>query len=110
MINMMIDLYTAIHKTDGKVGAEVRKKIGEGLESRFKKVESTAVYCNATIFDPRFKKIGFSNNSKAQNAVNLAKAEAVKVAHEKDVELEQNDTENDTVPFKDDSDNLWSSF
>merc|ERR1711941_183357 len=94
MINLMIDYYSQPQNQDQKmsenpIAKQLRNSIYEGLKQRFEKVEDTEIYCNATVFDPRFKNLVFSTKQKAAKAVSYAKAEAYEIANESEEILDQ---------------------
>jgi len=111
MISLMIDSYEqAPKRRENPIAKKLRNSILEGLKSRFKDVESTETYSNATIFDPRFKNLVFSSKPVADKAVIEAKAEAVRVANESQEIIDESDVETEPIKFENECDELWGSF
>jgi len=115
LVSMMLKAYApnqVKHKNDSKTAKELRKKILESLKSKFNGIESDPIYTNSSIFDPRFKDLVFATKNDAQVATTVAKAEAVKIAHESEELPDESDNENEinATNYDDETDELWDSF
>lgn len=75
--NSIRDLYKEMNnKTEGLISdlsKSVIQKILSGIEMRFKNLENSSTLLLSTLLDPRFKHIGFSQESVSERAVALAR-------------------------------------
>ena len=112
MISLLYQRYSP-KTNDSPIGKVLRALIYDQLKWYFQEIETENTYCISTILDPRFKNLPtvFSMPGKAQNAVRLAKAEALEVAHENDDNRQDMETEQpiSATATKDD-DEFWGSF
>ena len=82
MISQLLEAYTKNSPGESETAKEVRKLVADGLKKHFNGIDTDPTYTNATIYDPRFKNLVFSTKSKGEQAVKLAKIDAVKIGHE----------------------------
>ena len=99
MVSVMLDSYAANYENESQIAKEARRLIFEGLKDKFSGMDCNQTYTSATIFDPRFKNLVFATKTKAQNAVNQAKADAVSIGHKNSPEpdAEMNKSENTSI-------------
>jgi len=115
MINLLY-LHYSPKTNDSPIGKVFRALIYDGLKHYFAEIENENIFCVSTIYDPRFKNMptAFSAQGKAQQAVRLAKAEALDIAHENDDTSASMETEREqtiSVPSTSKADaDFWESF
>jgi zinc finger BED domain-containing protein 1 (E3 SUMO-protein ligase ZBED1) len=114
-ISKIIPLVNVMNKkvndyyTDKTAPIEIMQMIQslkDSLNHRFKYVEDNELMCQATILDPRFKKYGFSNETKFSCAYETLK---LKVSAVKLNELQSTGNETLTVS-QPTSSNIWEDF
>ena len=118
MTNLLLQAYAAKHG-DSKLSKECKQWILEMVHKQFEGIEASETYAVATLMDPRFKNLAFSN--KPNQAINQAKSIALSIAHDihsKDDKIAEVITEDDidestessNTKVQDEFDNLWSAF
>jgi len=120
-LSKVLPVYSVLHDAYSNVASETknegkyRKLLLDGLKSQFKDIDNQEVYTNATVFDPRYKSLVFSTQTKAQQAEKQAKADAMGM-EDSDVkgteEITDESCENvqEKTPIQRDFDDLWSKF
>lgn len=85
------------------------------ITERFKNLENNELVAQATLLDPRFKKYGFTNINKANNAVELLKSK-IKLFRDESVNVNKSEEINKSVQLEESEDSrqkssmLWKSF
>jgi len=97
ILTRLTDIYSKKIENENSIGKELRTKVLAKLEETFKICDTDEIYSISTIFDPRFKNLGFQNRTKAITAETLAKSDAINVA--KETEMSTNDDENETENY-----------
>jgi len=112
MINILFHHYSPkFELEEDELAKEFRAIIYEQLTHYFQDLESKETNAISTIYDPRFKDLVFSKPSLKNQAVRLAKADAVKVAHENDESEEDIEADaEEKVPKPTNNDDFWGCF
>jgi len=114
MVSLLYQHYSPQPEIDQNPIAKIfRGLIYDELKFYFQEIETETTYSVATVYDPRFKNLPsvFSTTVKAQQAVRLAKTEALEIAHANDEATAPDDNDNEieeTSTSKDDD--FWALF
>lgn len=109
--NGLHDLYKQMVKNiHSQLAGEVINKIRNGIDTRFRNMESNSLLLLSTFLDPRFKNLGFSSQTSDERAKTLAINALTELLEEK------NSAPANTIPKtpreqnKDQTISIWSSF
>lgn len=108
------DIYSKKIDNENAIGKELRKTVLIKLKEKFEVCDTDQIYGISTIFDPRFKNLGFQNMIKAATAESLAKSDAIAVAQAHETTT-SDETENEietieTTETQNDYDEFWGKF